>query len=313
MPNRAVGTSNIDYVLATTLDNYNANISDAVYNGITTFRILKKLGRVLPEDGGDQLTENILWAENTTVASMSPTGTISTVIQNELTQLAFTWRLYGGSVAIPNIYIRNNERDEYKIINLMEAKMKILELQFQQVLNRHLFAASPASTDIDPLTNIVNTNSLAGSSASFWQSTVTASGSFAGQGITDMRTNYLTVSQGEDTPHLLVADKTTYGYYENSQEAKQRYVDTNNLFDAGADALAFKKAAVIADANCQSGVIYLMNLNYLTVKYHPKANITLSSKIDVFDQDVTIIKAIWQGNVTTPNRRMHGKLTGVTA
>ena len=153
---------------------------------------------------------------------------------------------------------------------------------------------------------------IAYSVGAYWQSTATTSASFASQGVSDMRTNFLTVSQGNDTPHVGICDKTTYGWYENSQNVIQRYVDTR-VFDAGAEALAFKNAAIIPDADAISGTLYFLNLDYLELDVHEDAEFAFSPAIEPNNQDVETYKVIWQGNLITDNRRMHGVISSMSA
>ena len=49
-------------------------------------------------------------------------------------------------------------------------------------------------------------------------------------------------------------------------------------------------------------------------EYGRNVHALLNSRVTLMEnQDVTTSKTIWQGNMTTNNRRKHGKLTGITA
>ena len=311
---RAVGPATVGDIVSSTWDNVRAEVTDNIYNGITTMRALKSMDLITKLSGGAQIVRNLAYAKNSTWKAMSKSGILDTTVQEQFTTLGSTWRYYGGTITLYDADIRNNSSKE-GIFDLVKGSMKNAELTAMAGMNAQLHSTATPTLDIDPLNSIVGTGTIcgiAGGTYSFWQSTVTTSGSFAAQGISDMRTAFLTVRKGMDAPHLIITDNTSYGYVENSQEVKQRYA--GNVFDPGAESLAFKGAAIVPDADCASGYMYGLNLNYLEMCVHQDAEFALDpTPIRPANQLATVYRIIFQGNLITTNRRMHFKLTNISA
>jgi hypothetical protein len=67
------------------------------------------------------------------------------------------------------------------------------------------------------------------------------------------------------------------------------------------------------DRDATAGTVYFLNSQYINLCVHRDANFSTGKFIEPENQDATTAKILFQGNLTTNNRRMHGKLTGVTA
>lgn len=312
---RANGPATVGDIVSSTWDNVRPEVTDNIYNGITTLRALKSMGLITREPGGAQIVRNLAYAKNSTWKFMSKSGVLDTTVQEQFTNLASTWRYAGGTATLYDADVRNNSGSEQQIYNLVKAVHRNAELTAMSNMNIALFNSSPASADIDPLPNLIAAGTIcgiAGGTYSWWQSTVTTSGSFAAQGVKDLRTTFLTVRKGIDAPQLIIMSPTDYAYFENSQEVKQRYM--GNAFDPGAEQLAFKSAAVVPDADAAAGTAYMLNLNYLELVVHQDAEFKMdSTPIIPANQFAQVWRIVWQGNLITTNRRMHGKIASITA
>ena len=90
--------------------------------------------------------------------------------------------------------------------------------------------------DLGGLQNIVSASTTAGglAPASFpwWVSTVTTGGSFAGQGLDDMRSTMNTVTFSNDKPDICFTTQDIFEFYEKSLQPQARYSQMK-VADAG--------------------------------------------------------------------------------
>ncbi len=314
-----------DSLLTTTLANYREKMIDNIFDVYPLLSWLNgKLGtamrggsvkRVL--DGGESLVEHLLYGTNSTVKSYAGAESLDTTLQEGHTIARFNWKQYAGSVGITGLERRNN-MGEAAMIRLLEAKATQTEMSLRDQMNRDAFSDGTGnnSKNLTGLEAIVSTTTTLGGLApatfSWWQSTVTASGSFAAQGIADMRTLYNTLSYGNDRPDFIVTTQSIFEFYEAALQPQERYVNTKAA-DAGFMNLTFKGIPITFDRDCTSARMYFLNSRYLTFTTHRDADFSTGEFVNPTGQDVSTALILFQGNMTTNNRRMMGKLTGMTS
>lgn len=312
-----------DALLTTTLANYRQKMIDNIGDVYPTLSwLMGKLGealkgqtRIKQLDGGESIVEHLMYEFASSVKAYSGYETIDLTPQEGMTIARYSWRYYAGSVAISGGEQRNN-RGDAEMINLLQAKINQTELSIRDRLSRNAFAANVAGNELDGLASIVDSTGTVGGLAqgtfSWWASTETASGSFAAQGVKDMRTLFNTISHGNDTPDFITTTQAAHEFYEDSMQPQMRH-QSNKAADAGFMNITFKNVPVFFDRDCQSGVLYMLNSRYLNLCVHKDAYLSTGKFVDRDDQDASSAKILFQGNLTTNNRRKHGKLTGITA
>ena len=87
-----------------------------------------------------------------------------------------------------------------------------------------------------------------------------ASGSFAAQGIADMRTSFNNASEGMIQPDVGITDYATHERYEGSLQPQERFAAPLGTGDAAFQGLAFRTKAVVADRKCASGYFYWLRV-----------------------------------------------------
>jgi len=319
-----------DSLLTTTLFNYRKQIIDNIFDVFPFLSWLNgKLGiaqrgstvkRVV--DGGESIVEHLLYAANTTVNSYSGAELIDTTLQEGHTIARYNWKQYAGTVGITGLERRSN-MGEAQLIALLQAKISQLEMSFRNTMSEDAHATSSANSgkDLTPIGLIVEgsdstVGSLSGGPTgtfTWWTAEETASaGSFAATGLSKMRSMYNTLSFGNDKPDFCMTDQNVFEYYEKSLQPQERFTD-NKVADAGFLNLTFKGIPIVFDRDCQSGTMYFLNSKYLSFVVHKDADMATSPFVSPENQDVTTSKMIWQGNLTTNNRRKLGKISGITA
>jgi len=316
-------TRTYDALLTTTLANYRKKMIDNIFDVYPTLSWLNgKLGEAMRGekrlrilDGGESIVEHLMYAQSTNVQAYSMYDLITPVPQEGATIGRFSWRQYAAVITIAGLEKRNNS-GEYKMVDLLEFKAKQAEMSLRDLLSRHVWAANAGGNELDGLGIIVDsTGTVGGLSAAtytWWASTERAGGSFAAQGINDMRIVFNTISYGNDKPDFIVMPQAVYEFFEASLEPKERYTNTKAA-NVGFENLTFKAVPVMFDRDATSGTVHCLNSSYVNLCVHKDANFVTGKFVEPENQDATSAKILFQGNLTTNNRRMHGKITGVTA
>jgi len=312
------GPANIDKILASTLSIYRKKMSDNIYTALPVIKRLIKQNKK-KEQSGASIIMPLSYRKNTTSKWYARYDTLDTTPQDNMTSAQYKWKQLAGAVTIAGIDLRVN-KGESQIVNLLEAEINNCEMALIDKLGTALFAATQDPLAINTLVLLVDaTSSIADVNSTtydWWQATVTASGSFAGQGLPDMRTMYNTLSKynRQDTPDMLVTTQTINEYYENKLDVIHRIVDTKNA-DLGfpSDALQFKGAKIIWDENATSGVIYFLNSRHLELVVHADADFQNMPFVQAINQDAKTSQILSQLELCTDERRKHGKLTGISA
>lgn len=314
------GPANVSSLIATTQANRDIKeVQDAVFNRLTLFDHLNSKGKVRTGGGGTSIIVPIRQNKNSTTKSYSNYGTIDTSPQDELTAAQFKYKQYGGSISVSGKEDRVQNKGKYEVLDLVKTKIDGAERSLKDKLNTDMFASSPASQDIGSLVTSIDATSSIGdinsTTYSFWQSSVTSSGSFSAQGLSDMRTLWNTLSQRMPVtnPDLLLTTATIHSYYEGSQVAQQRYMPDNSTANASFTDLMFRSAPIKYDAQCNSGVMYFLDSEVMELVIDPDTNFIMTPFQQPIGQDAKVALYLVALELVIKDRRKLGKLTGITA
>src|SRR3990167_2640555 len=226
------GPSNVDTLLTTTqsvVQKLGGFLNDAIFNSIPLLNWLKSKAQVT-QQGGASILIPLLYAKNTTFAAYSGLDLFDTGVQEGLTLAQAQWRNYGGTIALVGDELRQNA-GQGKLFDYVKAKTMQATMSAADALAVDLFATTQGSKKVQALPILVDTTSsvfdIARSTNTWWQAQVTASGSFAGQGLADMRTlrdNIMIRKQaGGVTPDFAVCTATVKQLYEAALVPSIRY------------------------------------------------------------------------------------------
>lgn len=309
---------NVGALITSTQENRDIKeLQDAVFNRLTLFDWLSKKNKVR-RGGGTSIIVPIRSSKNNTAASYSNYGVINTAPQDNETAAQYLYKQYAASISLSGKEERVQNKGKYEVIDLVRTKIDDAEKSLQDKLNQDLFAASPASQDVGSLvTSIDATSSIGGinsSTYSFWQSVNTTSGSFAAQGISDMRTLWNTLSQRQpaSVPDLILTTPTIHGYYEASLIAQQRY-ESNGTGNGSFQKLMFKSSPVDMDAQATSGVMYFLNSDAMELVIDPDTDFKMTEWVKPANQDARVAQYLVALELVIRNRRKLGKLNTITA
>lgn len=305
-------------LITTTQENRDIKeLQDAVFNRLTLFDFLSKKNRVR-RGGGTSIIVPLRISKNTTAGSYSNYGTINTAPQDNETAAQFLYKQYAASISLSGKEERVQNKGQYEVMDLVKTKIDDAEKALQDKLNQDLFAAAPGTEDVGSLVTSIDATSTIGqinsTNYSFWQSTVTSGGSFAAQGISDMRTLWNTLGQRQPSsvPDLILTTPTIHGYYEASLIAQQRY-ESNGTGNASFNKLMFKSSPIDMDAQATAGVMYFLNSDVMELVIDPSTDFKMTEWVKPANQDARVAQYLVALELVVRNRRKLGKITGITA
>ena len=310
------GPANVTSLIATTLSNYGRTLADNIHKAIPLFAWLSIKKRVT-EEGGATVVRSVVYGSNTTAGFYASDDIIDTTIQDNFTAAQWQWRQAAASVVVTGrIELQNAGRSQ--VIDYAKAQIDNALASIKETIDIKLFSGSQSGPNITPLPAIVaatgTVGDISGTTNVWWQSTSTASGSFAARGLSDLRSAWDTVSvkMPAGGPDLILSDQTSYEAYEATLTPTVRYTDVN-MGDLGFSNLKYKEAVWTWDPNASSGNIWLLNSKALELVQHEKRLFTISEWVKPANQDLKVAQVFWAGELTTNNRRKLAVLTGVTA
>lgn len=310
------GPPTVTSLIATTISNYGNEATDNIHKAIPLFAWLANKKKITAE-GGASIVRTVVYSSNSTAAFYASDDVLDTTIQDSLTAAQFQWRQAAASISVTGrIELQNSGKSQ--VIDYAQAMVDNAMASLKETIDQKCYATTQSGANITPLTDIVKASGtvgdISGTTNTWWQSTVQASGSFAVRGLSDLRSTWDTVSVRMPTggPDLLISDQTPYEAYEATLIPTIRYTDTY-MGDLGFSNLKYKDAVWTWDPNATTGVIYLLNSKALELVQHSKRLFTMSEWVKPADQDLKTAQVFWMGELTTKNRRKLGSLTGVTA
>lgn len=308
---------NFDALLSTTLANYRDKLTDNVFTARPLTYWLMDKGRIQTETGGTKIVEQLIYGQNSTVASYSGYETLSLTPQDGISAAEYDWKQYGASIAISGIEEAKNN-GEHAIINLLEAKIMQAEESMREGFNQMFFADGTGNSgkNWNGLGNLVESGNTVGGINSatagneYWRSyEENTAGALT---LLQMATAYNSTSVGNDHPDVILTTQTLFEKYESLLQPQLRYTDTKTA-DAGFQNLLFKSAPIMYDTHCTAGVMYFLNSKYIKLVGHSDKWFAQTEFVRPENQDARFALIMCYGNLVVSNRKKQGKLTAKTA
>jgi hypothetical protein len=315
-----VANPNFDTLVTTTLKNYRKQLADNITGHQALFYLLKQRGYFEERDGGETLVEPLLTGENSTVSSYSGYDILDTTPQEGLTACEVDWKQIAGSVSINGREEFQNMGSKTKIVSLLEAKIKQLEMSMELNINEQLFNPGTANggKDLTGLELIVE-NGAAWSTYggidsnvdTIWRNTWLAEA--GALDLASMRNVFNSASRGNAKPDLIITTQDVYEDYEALVLANNDITRTNvKLGDAGFQNLEFKGVPMVFDEDCTSGAMYFLNSQFLKFVAGKGRYFKNTPFQKPENQDAKVSQVLLYGNLLTMNRARLGVLDGIT-
>jgi|TARA_R110002126_G_scaffold6515_3_gene33586 hypothetical protein len=303
-------------IVTTTLAGYSKTMADNVTNNNALLRHIDSKGNKSPATGRT-IVQELEYATNSTTKWYSGYEVLDTSTSNVFTAAEFNYKQLAGNVVISGLEQVENSGSE-QIFNLLKSRIRNLEKSLKNTMASALYAdgSGTDSKELGGLQLVVPGtvgNTVGGINSTtydFWQNQVY---DFSTESITAsattiqtaMNTLWLSTIRGADRPDVIVGDTNYFGFYWSSLQTNQRFTSDESA-SAGFMNLMFMDAPVYYDDQCPANKMYMLNTDYLFLRYaEGREFVPLGEKASV-NQDALVMPVAWAGNMTVSNRARQG-------
>lgn len=315
-------TRTIDALLSTTLANYRNKLEDNIFDQYPLLSWLNgKLGTISRgsklkklKDGGETIIEQLMYEVNTTANSYAGYEVLDTTPQDGITWAQYNWKQYSASLTISGAEESKN-RGEAKLISLLEGKAKQAEMSLRKTMATDAYGDGTGNNGkaFTGLAALVSATATVGgldpATYTWWKAVTGTSSSFAANGLDTLKTAINSCAYGADAPDAMFTTQTIYEYYEDYCEGLKRFVSNEKAAEAGFANLMYKGVPMYFDRSCTAGKVYILNSNYLNFNVMSDKDLITTPFVKPENQDARTAQILFMGNITVPNRRMHGVVT----
>ena len=304
-------------VLSTSLADYQKRLVDNVYNNVVILKLCQEAGNKKTINGGVSIVETLIRDKQNAGGFYLGADVLNNVQLLSTTLLEYRWQNAYEPIVINRDEERQNSGDMHKIIDLVGTKIQLSERAIQDRMDSALSTPVGEANnliDLETLVGVGTLGSIAGASNTFWQSTVTASGAFATQGLTDMTTaTYLVSSSATvDNPTVYITNKTIFQKFEQTRLPLERISNGTMSANAGFTNLTFKGKPLVYGNYIGSGLLFGLNMNYIYLAVDSETDFVTTPFISPTNQTIKVAYILWRGNLLTNNRRRQFKLTSIS-
>jgi len=313
----AIVTSIDSAALSMSLADYRKTLIDNVYNTAVVLRLCNEAGTKREIDGGMSIVESIIRDRQNAGGFYLGSDILNNTQPNTTDMVEFKWQNGYEPILITRDEERQNSGDVHRILNLVATKTSLADRAIRDRMDQALSTPVGAANNLIDLETLVNTGTLgtkAGATETFWQSTVTASGQFAAQGLTDMTTAYYAVSSSaaSENPSVFLTTKAIFQKFEQTRLPLERISNGNMSANAGFTNLTYKGKPVTYANYISSGLLFGLNMNYISWNVDSQTDFITTPFISPTNQTAKVAYILVRGNLTTNNRRRHFKLTSIS-
>ncbi len=309
-----MASPNLSEIVTTTLQNRSRTLSDNVSNHNALLRRLRENGNQTSVTGRDIVRE-LEYADNGTVQFYSGYETLDVSPSDVLSAAVFDYKQLAGNVTISGLEQIKNSGTE-AIINLLEARINVLEKSLMNSLSTSLYSDGTGSSgkEVGGLQLLVadaGTGTVGGINSSTFtffqnvQTTATSSAFSVANVQTDMNTIYLQLVRGADSPDLVMAGTNAYTAFLGSLQAIQR-ITSDDMARSGFTSLQYLNSDVVFDSACNTNRMYFLNTDYLRLEVAASRDFVPGEAKMSVNQDAMVTPMFWSGNLTCSNRALQG-------
>lgn len=313
---------NYDAISALTEKKYIPRMMDNFFKSNPFLVYLKKREQTFP--GGHKIVEPLIYGNIQGVTSYSLYDTVTYDTDIPISAAEFAPK----NIVAPIIISKDEELQnsgETQVLQLLESKMQIVEETLKATVTSQLYGDGTGNGGKD-LTGlgaaIAATGTYGGISRdtyAWWRAKVVTNnpntiGTATALDIGNMMKTFLSISDGNDQPDLLLCGVATWYEYYKAVEAKIELTTElgKAMANYGFQTLEFMGKPIVADLNCPEGMIYFLNSKYLKWRPHKQANFS-STPFRSDDSRIAKKKEILlTGNLTINNCRRFAVLNDIS-
>lgn len=320
--------TSVDELASLTIANFSDDIRDNVTNDIPTWFFFEEVGAIEEEGGGTVLSETLDFADNSTFTWYNGYEEIPTTPSEVFTRADFDWKECGCNIAFSARELAINAGRE-EIFNLAKGKATNAEKTMRNnagaalyyagtEFNGKAFGGMQYIIPDDPSTGTVGGINRATVGNEWWRSisfdatdnSITLSSTTIQQAMERVWTR---VTRGMDSPKLVSAGETLWGYFSDNIGGKERYVQDESASGKKTGKMSFphymfKTAKVFHEPNAVTDRMFFMNTDFLKVRVHRARYFKVGKPIQVPGQRASITPVDLMGNVVCGNASLQAVL-----
>ena len=313
---------NYDALTALTQKKYIPKVIDNFYKSNPFLVYLKEKESKFP--GGHKIVEPLIYGNISGVKSYSLYDTLTYDTNIPISAAEFEPK----NVVAPIIISKDEElknSGETQVLSMLQSKIDIVEKTLKDSVTSMLYGDGTGNSgkDITGLgAAISDSNTYGGidrSTYTWWKAKIATNnaavpGTAATLTLNNMMRTFLSISDGNDQPDLLLCGLATWHEYYKLLDAKAQVTTKmgQKMADYGFQTLEFMGKPIIADPNCGEGIIYFLNSKYMKWRVHKDANFA-TTKFRPDDSRLAKKQEILlTANLTINNSRRFAKLVDIT-
>lgn len=282
------------------------------------------------QTGGESIVVRHNLGKNLTAKTLTgPWDTITADPSDTVRHSRVNWKHYSGAIVLSDTDLLINTGPE-ALSSLIEFETRNAVMSVADLIADHVYNNASVSTRIASLQEhaAAGTTTFQGLSPSTYTtwfarglsargtasgSVSFTSGSFAAQGMDDLRILWNNTSEGAIQPHGIYTTYDIFNYYEAKLQVSQRFTNTA-MADGGFQQLAYKTAPIFPDPKCTSGEIYAVNFDFYKMVVLAGADLTTTPFETFENQEARVSKVMFKANTINKDRRLGvNKAVSVTA
>jgi hypothetical protein len=319
--------ANVSDIVATTIQNRSKKLADNVTKNNALLAKLKMRGNVKTVSGGNQIYEELLFAQNGNAGWYSGYDLLPVAAQDVISAAEYDFKQLACPVVMSGLeQLQNSGREA--MIDLMEgriaaAEATMLNISADGVYSDGTGAGGKEVVGLDAMVSTSPTSGVYGgidrSAWTFWRnrytaiSAVTLVNETAAGLLANMNAMWASLVRGSDRPDLIVMDSLMWSKYTGALQAQQRFTDPK-LAEFGFPTVKFMDADVVLDGGiggfATARTAYFLNTKYMKWRPHASRNMVPLSpnRRYAINQDAEVQILAWAGNMTSNGAQFQGRL-----
>lgn len=315
-------TLNYDALSALTQKKYIPKLIDNFFRSNPFLTYIRERQKTFP--GGYRIVEPLIYGELSGITSYSLYDTIAYDTTIPISAAEFEPK----NIVAPIIISKDEElknTGETQVIQLLESKMEIVESTLKARVTAQLYGDGTGNggKDLTGLAAAIAATGVYGgidrATYPWWRARLMSNnpgspGTPVTLSLVNMTRTFLSISDGNDQPDMLLCGLATWHEYHKLLDARA-VVQTQmgrKMADYGFQTLEFMGKPIIADPSCPEGMIYFLNSKYLNWRVHKDANFA-TTKFRPDDSRLAKKQEILlTGNLTINNCRRFARLADIS-
>ena len=295
---------------------------DQVYKGMPLLVRLESRGKI-EFDGFANVRQSVVVAEMPGDA-YTGLGNFDTGIHETDTFMQFPWRYYDSDITIAKTTL-GLVSTKKAAGDFLKNKMKGAEMKLRKLIDVNIMGHNTWGTGIhiDGLQLALDDTTNAAAYGQVTRSTVTAlkgNVNYTGgpTSLPMVGTMYDSCSVGNSAPDLAITTRVITRKLKNILQPQERYLKDSrhqDLISVGFDGVQFERMAIVADDYCPSGIMLLLNTEFVKLVCHSDYHFVLDKKDgwkQPLGQSALVNQILWWGNLVVQSPRLCGIITGTT-